>query len=36
MAQLSKRADETLDAACARLLTDDPIVRDAYAASQGA
>ena len=35
MAQLSKRTDETLDAACSRLLAEDPIVRDAYASTQG-
>lgn len=35
MAQMRKRAGETIEAACARLLTEDPVVRDAYAASQG-
>jgi hypothetical protein len=35
MASMRKRSGETLDAACARLLAEDPIVRDAYAASQG-
>jgi len=35
LAQMRKRAGETIEAACARLLTEDPVVRDAYAASQG-
>lgn len=35
MAQMRKRAGETIEAACARLLNEDPVVRDAYAASQG-
>jgi len=35
LAQMRKRAGETIEAACARLLNEDPVVRDAYAASQG-
>lgn len=35
LAQMRKRAGETIEAACSRLLAEDPVVRDAYAASQG-
>jgi hypothetical protein len=35
LAQMRKRAGETIEAACARLMSEDPVVRDAYAASQG-
>jgi len=35
LASMRKRAGETIETACARLLTEDPVVRDAYAASQG-
>ncbi|MCK6445977.1 MAG: hypothetical protein L6Q99_06250 [Planctomycetes bacterium] len=35
LAQMRKRAGETIEAACARLLNEDPVVRDAYAATQG-
>lgn len=35
LARMRKRAGETIEAACARLMSEDPVVRDAYAASQG-
>ncbi len=35
LARMRKRTGETIEAACARLLTEDPVVRDAYAAAQG-
>jgi hypothetical protein len=35
LARTSKRAGETLDAACARLLAEDPIVQAAYDSTQG-
>ncbi len=35
LASMRKRAGETIEAACARLLEEDPTVRDAYAAAQG-
>lgn len=35
LASMRKRAGETIEAACARLLEEDSTVRDAYAATQG-
>jgi hypothetical protein len=35
LAQMRKRAGESIEAACARLMSEDPVVRDAYAATQG-
>lgn len=35
LAQMRKRDGETIEAACARLLLEDPVVADAYASTQG-
>lgn len=35
LARMRKRNGETIEAACTRLLTEDPVVRDVYAATQG-
>jgi hypothetical protein len=35
LAQMRKRAGETIEAACARLLTEDPVVAAAYQSTQG-
>lgn len=35
MAKYNRREGETLEACAARLVVEDPIVRDAYAATQG-
>ena len=35
LAQMRKRASETIEAACARLLTEDPVVAAAYQSTQG-